>query len=505
MTDNASLSIRCLNITHPLVLPDSDVVTEQLSAMLQTEIRHETTQVNTTTTSINNTSRRTPSTTSRRSSSSTTTIIASPDEDETVMKFRRDSKEQLVKQEISSSSYSVGPRNLDYLRDKLSTLSVRSNNNNSTKKDITNPVAIRAPTTTTANTISGGSSSVDDKVNLRPGINPHENSSQQESQRNIACSAAAEEREKNALYRSRMSEWAYRIIDHFGASRENVAIAFEYLDRLYVSGLFICKSSFDYKLASITALYIALKVHNRTTIKASTLSSLSRGEISVGDIIAMESLMLDALSYHLCPPTCYTFVSLFYTFVPVSVRESVGHPLMQHAIYQTELSVMDISFQTLKASHIALAAMLNVIEMMGEDAMPSWARSSFVRDVEQCMLKARLQRRQGDAAAANVTRVVVDGINTRTIEGEDEKDNEEDCYGSLTSQHPRPHDEESLYRKHLWHSVHSTQEMLWSLLSRHTCMDQENMFFFSTGISRRVNQNDDDVVEGRDDTPSGRI
>jgi hypothetical protein len=34
-----------------------------------------------------------------------------------------------------------------------------------------------------------------------------------------------------------MSEWAYRIIDHFGASRENVAISFEYLDRFYASGL----------------------------------------------------------------------------------------------------------------------------------------------------------------------------------------------------------------------------------------------------------------------------
>jgi hypothetical protein len=37
MADNTSLAIRCLNIIHPIVLPDSNVVTEQLSAMLKTE------------------------------------------------------------------------------------------------------------------------------------------------------------------------------------------------------------------------------------------------------------------------------------------------------------------------------------------------------------------------------------------------------------------------------------------------------------------------------------
>jgi Cyclin len=166
----------------------------------------------------------------------------------------------------------------------------------------------------------------------------------------------------------------------------NIILVSYYLTRI---------TDFVYKLASITALYIALKVHNRTTIKASTLSSLSRGEITVSDIIDMESLMLDTLSYHLCPPTCYTFISLFYAFVPASVRERVGHPLMQHAIYLTELSVMDISFQSVKASHIALAAMLNVMEVMGEEAVPSWARSRFVRDVEECMLKHPYNKKKG--------------------------------------------------------------------------------------------------------------
>jgi hypothetical protein len=261
----------------------------------------------------------------------------------------------------------------------------------------------------------------------------------------------------------------------------------------YLSTTTISKTSFDYKLVSITALYIALKVHNRTTIKASTLSSLSRGEITVGDIISMESLMLDALSYHLCPPTCYTFISLFYAFVPVSVRQSAaGHPLMQHAVYLTELSVMDVSFRSLKASHIALAAMLNVMEMMGEETMPSWARCHFIRDVEECMLKVALEQE-----SKNVT--IAGDYNGDDCDGGHE---EQDHSSSSLSQLNQQHNKKIQFRKLLWQSVHKIQEMLWSLLSHNHCMDQENVFFFSTR-----NERDSLVVveeEGRDDAPTGR-
>jgi|AntRauTorckE5430_2_1112549.scaffolds.fasta_scaffold10294_1 hypothetical protein len=41
------------------------------------------------------------------------------------------------------------------------------------------------------------------------------------------------------IYRLRMADWSYRIIDYFGASREIVAIAFDYLDRFLDSGVFL--------------------------------------------------------------------------------------------------------------------------------------------------------------------------------------------------------------------------------------------------------------------------
>jgi len=44
-------------------------------------------------------------------------------------------------------------------------------------------------------------------------------------------SLVAEDDEIDDIYRLRMSEWSYRVIDYFGVSREIVAISFDYLDR----------------------------------------------------------------------------------------------------------------------------------------------------------------------------------------------------------------------------------------------------------------------------------
>jgi hypothetical protein len=266
----------------------------------------------------------------------------------------------------------------------------------------------------------------------------------------------------------------------------------------YLSTTTISKTSFDYKLVSITALYIALKVHNRTTIKASTLSSLSRGEITVGDIISMESLMLDALSYHLCPPTCYTFISLFYAFVPVSVRQSAaGHPLMQHAVYLTELSVMDVSFRSLKASHIALAAMLNVMEMMGEETMPSWARCHFIRDVEECMLKVALEQESKNVTVGDG--VVVGAISagaTSSIEGIGTECSGEESDSSLSHQ-PLQHDEEVLLKTVLWRCVDRARYLLHAFLSR-----DGYDFEFETSLSEQLpkaSNRGNDIEDKNDD------
>ncbi|GFH44687.1 hypothetical protein CTEN210_01161 [Chaetoceros tenuissimus] len=178
-----------------------------------------------------------------------------------------------------------------------------------------------------------------------------------------------------------MSSWSYRIVDYFGASREIVSIAFNYLDRFIDSGVYCCKSAYSYKLASITALHIALKVHNRTTIKAMALADLSKGEISATDIVHMEAIMLNALNYHLCPPTCQTFIVLFAELLPVSVRESsvVSH-IIHQAMYIAELSTMHLLMKGVKSSVVSVGAMLKVVDMMvDENALNGEDRADILK------------------------------------------------------------------------------------------------------------------------------
>lgn len=146
-------------------------------------------------------------------------------------------------------------------------------------------------------------------------------------------------------------------------------------------------TAFAYKLASITALCIALKVHNRQTIKTSMLAKLSKGELTVQDINAMENLMLNALSYHLCPPTCRAFIGAFYTFMPAAMQERVGMYLMQQAVFMSELSVMEVCFKDVLASHIAFGAMLNVMDSLDATILSPFERDIFVKSVvENCVL-----------------------------------------------------------------------------------------------------------------------
>lgn len=141
-----------------------------------------------------------------------------------------------------------------------------------------------------------------------------------------------------------------------------------------------------YKLAVITALYIALKVHNRKTIKTATLASLSKGEISVHDIISMESLMLNALSYKLCPPTCYYFVGALCNSLSSAVEKTVGPYVMHQAVFISELSVMDACFKDMKPSRIAFAAMLNVIDCLDSKILSPFERAAFLQEVETLIM-----------------------------------------------------------------------------------------------------------------------
>ena len=151
--------------------------------------------------------------------------------------------------------------------------------------------------------------------------------------------------------------------------------------------LYDSDSTFAYKLASITCLNIALKVYNRKNVMPSTLAELSRGEITAIDILAMECMILESLSYNLCPPTCTSFIWAFHSFLPPSVKGTkLGEEVVEKAIFLSELSVMELSFKDILPSHIAFAALLNVMDcILYEDLLSESERAAFATKVEECL------------------------------------------------------------------------------------------------------------------------
>ena len=98
--------------------------------------------------------------------------------------------------------------------------------------------------------------------------------------------------------------------------------------------------------------------------------------------------MLKALDYHLCPPTCQTFIVLFAELLPVSVRESsvVSH-IINQAMYIAELSTMHLLMKGVKASVASVGAMLKVMDMMvDENALNGDDRLAFIEKIASLIL-----------------------------------------------------------------------------------------------------------------------
>ena len=162
--------------------------------------------------------------------------------------------------------------------------------------------------------------------------------------------------------REQLVEWAYRVVDYFNINREVVSIAITYLDRLL--SLSDCDRR-TFKLAATASLYLAIKLNESTKIDIlSILCDLSRGEFSLSDIIEMEKLLLEALSWNLHPPTASCFIGHMLTLLPKAGTRSFVHSLSAIAVFFTELSVCDYYFTTQYPSTVAMASILNAIEIL---------------------------------------------------------------------------------------------------------------------------------------------
>jgi len=253
----------------------------------------------------------------------------------------------------------------------------------------------------------------------------------------------------HAQWRPSIFEWFYKIIDHFLLERGIVAIAMDYVDRFLLTTSFRQldnASSFKmeglrdldkmpvktYQLVAMSSLYVAMKLHagnepgseahpwrtKRKTFCINGFVKLSRGQFIAEDVLSMESLILQTLTWKMNPVTVSCFLDSFMDLFPrpkeilreltrdgarpkpdilAKHRKHLGvamHVLHELSRYLVELAIcvpgLTPYFETdhsgqymnqIAPSAISYAAILLALDMMSTSAIPQLARQMFVARV----------------------------------------------------------------------------------------------------------------------------
>ena len=93
----------------------------------------------------------------------------------------------------------------------------------------------------------------------------------------------------NEVWREKICEWSYQVVDHFDFSREVVGISISFLDR------YLCTRAVDkklFQLAAMTTLYLAIKIYEPGAISMASMIELSRGYFMVEQMAVMEMAIL---------------------------------------------------------------------------------------------------------------------------------------------------------------------------------------------------------------------
>eukprot|EP00980_Cylindrotheca_fusiformis_P011926 scaffold2830_cov131-Cylindrotheca_fusiformis.AAC.47 len=106
---------------------------------------------------------------------------------------------------------------------------------------------------------------------------------------NSVSSSSAATSGINEVWREKICEWSYQVIDHFNFSREVVSISIHFLDR-FLSTRVVNKKTFQ--VAAMTTLYLAVKLYEPGMISMNAMLGLSRGYFTVKQMEDMEVAIL---------------------------------------------------------------------------------------------------------------------------------------------------------------------------------------------------------------------
>ena len=153
-------------------------------------------------------------------------------------------------------------------------------------------------------------------------------------------------------------------------------MAMSYLDRYLATRT---ASRRIFQLAAMAALSLAIKLFEPKKFRLSELVGLARVYYTVEHVVIMESSMLRALGWHVHPPTSLAFIRDFMRLVSGEISYSARLDVNELAGFLAELSVCDYWFATQRPSSIALAALINAIELQGSYKIDPKYKDEFLQ------------------------------------------------------------------------------------------------------------------------------
>ena len=190
--------------------------------------------------------------------------------------------------------------------------------------------------------------------------------------------------------RTMMVQWIYQILDYCQYSKETGEHALSLLDRACENDPALLQDRSLYQLASMTALYTIVKIHEHEAMDPQLISNLSKGAHSVEAIEAMERRLLKAVQWTVNNPTCLSFATLFVELLP-PMEQSVKSALLDLVNLQCETSVKDYDLVQTPASTVALCALSNALEGLGMSKSISEDMQGFVHSLSQSGINVDLR------------------------------------------------------------------------------------------------------------------
>lgn len=179
----------------------------------------------------------------------------------------------------------------------------------------------------------------------------------------------------NPIWREKVVQWCYDVVDHLNERRSIVYTAMNILDRYVIKQNYRNLSDRLFELASLSALFLAVRISGSKTLRLSQLLGMSRSGLAVKDIIKMGTSMIKTLTWDHRVVTPMEFVRAYCDKLPSCVSDEEKQNLLNYSSFLVEIAVCDVGMSNKKASQIALAATLNALNSSRSLDLPSFNKA----------------------------------------------------------------------------------------------------------------------------------